>query len=482
MRRTWPLRIIQASPLIVLTLILGVWFAVPVTARSIAFSAGATDPMDTASYIGRSDPTVMALSDLSYAKEAEQMDNEGVITPPGAFGLQEVADMVTAAFSAEATRFAGSDGALEPGVLDDADEVISRLLEYEQETGGTVAVFAVPSRDTPPVALSSIANTSVLTAAELAEFQAAGTLESLRRDVRQIPTGPLSVDIQGLQSGMGNEFGGRYVAYSSRVINGHVYEVYGVFWPGEMGEVPDTTSWTDLSSHQGDLDTQAKRNDGALFVIGPVDAQWVALRPPAGLSESEAARVDALVEKGLSGSVDPSQPLPLTADQQTSPDGAKWAAMAISTQSSSAAPFASLVFLGISKVNPEIVRMWSVVGDTPTHRVQVWLIVHLPLVMGALGALLLASLIAAPLAFVWERRQAEAADIERERERVQLQARERVVERLTGLSEEMDRAASRVSGAAAREAASVSADIDQTVTELKRILGDLPQGGGEQDE
>lgn len=482
MRRTWPLRLAQFSPLIVALLIVAVWVCLPATMRANGLQRGVL-PNATRDIFGlrpEYDPTVEALTALSYDIQLAASEDGGQPMPTS--GLQEAADMVTSAVSMEASRFAGSDGILTAGALKDSDEAAFRLLEHERITGGSVAVYALPPRDKPRVALSSIADSSVLTAQELAEFEASNTMESLRREVRHGGTAPLRVDFENLNGGMGSVYGDRLITYSSRAIGGHVYEAYVVEPTNGSGNMLDTTGWSELESHQIELDRQTRRTHGAVFLIGPIDAEWVELRRPAGFDDADMARMADAAAENLDDSIDPTQAFRFPAASGATSRNAEWGAFAIGVPNLQQPAAQPLVFLGAYKENPSVPYLWSVVGDTPVHRLQVWLTLRLPLILGALFAAMLLALVASPVAFVFERRRSQERDLEAERARVQREARERVVDRLTQLSQAMDRASLQVSGEAAHEAARVAGDIDQTVTELKRILGELPLNGGDRDE
>jgi len=482
MRRTWPLRLAQFSPLIVVLFLVGVWLALPATMRANGLQRSAFPKASTAMFGSgpEYDPTVEALTALTY--DIQLKAGAGGESPMPTSGLQEAADMVTSAVSMEASRLAGSDGILTAGALKDTDDATFRLLEHERTTGGAVAVYALPPRDKPQVALSSIADTSVLTAQELAEFEASGTMESLRREVRHGGTDPLRVDFENLNGGMGSVYGDRLITYGSRAIGGHVYEAYVVEPQSGAGNMLDTTGWSDVESHQIELDRQTKRTHGAVFLIGPIDAEWVELRRPAGVDGAGMARMANAAADNLDDSIDPTQAFRFPDATGTTSGDAEWGAFAIGIPNLQQLAAQPLVFLGAYKENPSIPYLWTVVGDTPVHRLQVWLTMRLPFVLGALFTMLLGALVASPVAFVFERRWAQERDLEAERARVQREARERVVDRLTQLSQSMDNAAEQVSGEAALEAARVASDIDQTVAELKRILGELPVNGGEGDE
>lgn len=482
MRRTWPLRLAQFSPLIVVLLIVAVWLSLPATMRANGLQRGvfpnATD--DIFDFPPEYDPTVEALTALTY--DIQLKEEAGGESPMPTSGLQEAADMVTSAVSMEASRLAGSDGILAAGALKDSDAAAFRLLEHERTTGGAVAVYALPPRDKPPVALSSVADTSVLTAQELAEFEAANTMESLRREVRHGGTRPLRVDFESLNGGTGSVYGDRLITYGSRAIGGHIYEIYVVEPTDGAGNMLDTLGWSDLESHRVELDRETKRTRGAVFVIGPVDAEWVELRRPTGVDEATMARMAEAAGENLDDMIDPTQAFRFAAEPGTASGMPEWGAFAIGVPNLQQPAALPLVFLGAYEENPSIPYMWSVVGDTPMHRLQVWLTLQLPFVLGALFTVLLVALVASPVAFVLERRWAQERDLEAERTRVQREARERVVDRLTQLSQAMDRASQQVSGEASREAERVAGDIDQTVSELKRILGELPMNGGDGDE
>jgi ABC-type transporter Mla subunit MlaD len=108
---------------------------------------------------------------------------------------------------------------------------------------------------------------------------------------------------------------------------------------------------------------------------------------------------------------------------------------------------------------------------------RVWLGTYLSLVIAALAVLFLASLVASPLAFRAERIYRERVEAERERERVQREAELRVVRKLDELSERVESVREHASEATSASVSDVAEDIDSTVAELRRILGDVVAKG-----
>ena len=110
--------------------------------------------------------------------------------------------------------------------------------------------------------------------------------------------------------------------------------------------------------------------------------------------------------------------------------------------------------------------------------VQVWIAVNLGAILGALAVCFAASLVAAPLAFARERGLTAEFEFERERTRVRREARERVLGRLTELSQRIEAAPTGGPDPATDLMALAARDIDATVGELKEILGDLTDREG----
>ncbi|PKQ15623.1 MAG: hypothetical protein CVT67_08855 [Actinobacteria bacterium HGW-Actinobacteria-7] len=280
----------------------------------------------------------------------------------------------------------------------------------------------------------------------------------------------------------------------------HTYEYYGVY-PARSNDVPDDTfngAFIELQDfHKIDapgnlraLQRVTGRLGGAAFLIGPTDAPLVPVRLPEGLTARQAqiAIQDQLVNQDTWGQW-PDQ-VSRAGSILAARIGAGWFTSALAyTPADSAGNTGGhiggaqpLVFVALYDNNPAVPLMWDRLVKTPGKQVQVWLSVNGLLVAGVLAVLFLGALVASPVAFLYERRQTEEQDLARERERVRREARERVVGRLTHLSERVDAAAAMASASTRREVAGVAHDIDSTVDELRLILGELSKRGGDRDE
>ena len=232
--------------------------------------------------------------------------------------------------------------------------------------------------------------------------------------------------------------------------------------------------------NQKALDRLARRYGGAAFLLGPTDGELTPLRLAEGMTEKQArsAYEDSLSSPQLGFTTSMGQP---RASNKQTLGGARWVGTALAasggylvqTQGGRTGTRQPLVFVALYDDSPDAALVWERMGWTPWRQIQVWLAANLALIGGALIVLFLASAIASPFAFVYERRRDEEMDLERERERVRRQARERVIDRLTELSDRVDSVAADSSGRASQEVSEVALDIESTVRELRTILGEL---------
>jgi hypothetical protein len=190
------------------------------------------------------------------------------------------------------------------------------------------------------------------------------------------------------------------------------------------------------------------------------------------------ARIDAIANG--------SGPVRLTDEQSRLAGGAKWVLFATASGSplvnlkAGQAPSLTgqrVVFAALYATDPRITALRAAVVTNPWRAVQLWVALALPWVLAGLGALLVAAMVASPLAFVAERRLRADHALEVERERIRTAARERVLDRLAALSAHVERAGEEGARRDADELDSVSRDIEGTVEELRRILGSTSPGG-----
>lgn len=490
MKRIWPIRLIQFSPLMILALILAVWFMTPPDMRTLAFeyaSMRATPEMETAGVDFTFDLELEAVRRLQGAS-----DKTIHITPGNSADgqLQTMATGVTGRVMSEAWRLYDTSGDIKPNAIAANSAIFETLRAYEERTHSRVAVFVLPPQDKPRVALQAIESTEVLTPAERRELENEGTLESLRRLTRGDKVQRLPVDIERLTSGSGDQHGDRVVYYTAKSIGGRIYEVYAVFpkpeeGTGDLPELPDSRS-VNARANRRALDRLVRRWGGAAFVVGPTDDALVPLRVPEALDASNIAHGAQSIHRRL-GPDGSNGVVKLAGEYTGSLDGAKWMGVALGVSPGYDAPGEKkgtvvarqpLVFVAAYDSSPDVPLAWEQIGKTPWHIVQVWMSARIFWIAGFLGVAFLASLIASPVAFAYERRQTAELELARERERVRRQARERVINRLTELSERVDRAAATASTGTRTEVQAVADDIDSTVNELRAILSGLSDEEG----
>jgi hypothetical protein len=483
--------LVQFAPLVLLALFLAAWFAVPSSVRYASLQQAAMPrPTTEARLAAQPDPELTVLLAL----------DEWVHQPAGSIAadksnadsrLEDIGKAVTGKVMSEAWRLHDSSGALKSFPLPENDPAFSALSEYEKRNGARLFAFAIPARPNPPVALSAVASLSVLTPSERKEFETSGTLELLRHHRRGQEPRTLPVDARDLNSGNGD--GPRRLIYGAVEIRGHFYEVYALA-PLETdqtgGDYPtlSRTAALDSPENRRAIRRLADNTGGAVFVVGPTDATPVPLRAPMGATASQRAALTGSAGRYLSavGNNSPLRPARLEDSALAGHLGSgAWIDTVVSAPDlmvarsgdGRSAMMDPMLFVAVWGVHPDIATTWDHIGRTPVRQFWVWLGVRLPFVLSALGVLLVVSLLASPVAFVRERRLTSELEIEREQERVRRAARENVVRRLTELSARIDRAAAQASDASRGDVVRTARDIDATVADLRRILGELTPPG-----
>ena len=495
MKRVWPLRIVQYSPVALLLLWLVVWYSAPSQVRTAALVPEYAGPQSGGLQPEPADPTIFALDSIRNDRAAKNHTELSALDAYSGSGMGFYANLVAGELMRERASLYGPDGSIKPLLFAAGSPVLAGAERYEAKTGGKMIVAIIPGVKNPPVAMKAISSTSLLTTAELAELRRSGTLDTLRSTVRADLSSPttasagLSIDAPN-NGASGNSYGNRTIMYGSFFLGGHVYEAY-MLSPSYSRSSLDTSlfmEWTDLASaqHQQALDTAAQRDKSAIVIIGPVDGAPVLERVPASMTPSSAAELVRLNLAAAQRTAQYQAPFHLSPAMRALAGGkAEWGENTIVAPSapsfSATDPAQAVYFVGVSQKHPQLAMYWDAVGRGPGTWLPVLVAAHFSAILGAIAMLFAISLVASPIAFVYERRQSEKLDLERERVRVQCEARDRVLERLTRLSERMDRAAASTSGSVGSDISSVAADIDATVAELKRILGDSPLPRGDSD-
>ncbi|MBN2847539.1 MAG: hypothetical protein JXP72_03695 [Coriobacteriia bacterium] len=462
-------RLLQLSPLIIAALIAALWFSFPIEARHRSL-----DPVWTIV----SHPDGVDAIDMSGVQvsvmESLLRQKRGLEPYEDVFGSSGVR-----ALDGAAARTAGALFRAEPEVCDEngvprlltADEqstLFSDLEQFEELYDASVMVYVISSDPEPPVALSSIGEESVLTTAELAAVRGEGSVASLRREVLERPTGPLWVDLQMLNGGQADIRGDRFIGWSTLLLDGRLWEAYTVAAADSFGDVLTGGTWESLSDTDlmRSAENIARSSDGAVLVVGPVDAGRHVVRPAnARVDETElwdlATRTSA--HQALW------QPVPLRGEERKIAGGARL--MELAFAGSGVTPRVALVALYDNA--PQARKLWSALGRSPLTVVRVWVGTYLSVLMVTLGIALIASFAASPLAFRAERIYREEREALRERARVQREAELRVVSKLGELSTRVEAVRDHASVATSTSVSGVAEDIDSTVAELRRILGDV---------
>ncbi len=485
--RLWPFRLLEISPIVVLLLILGVWNIVPPVMRQAAFwsaqiaLAGGTAGADTPS---AESFALEALYGHVTSGQGAQADVD--VSPAGQLRVR-AADAVASGVSKAPRRLYDLAGRLKPLAIAAGDPLFAKLDAYERSTGSRVAVFVYPAAANPPVAMRAVAATDALTAVELRELESSGTLDTLRRSRTGSKAEILPIDIEGLSGSSSAEDAERSVSYSVVFKKGHVWEIYAVNPREANGQIAggggiDAFSWTEIGSAESraQIEREASRSGGAIFVVGPTDAPPVPLRLPSGMDTKQALELASVAADSSSWRGIASESVPLTS-ALAARTGATWVTpllvSGVSTQLDGGPRNSqALLFVAADRSDPRVTTYWDLIGRTPLRSTQVFLSSRLPLALSILGVLLFASLVAAPMAFVAERRLTAEADVERERERVRREAQQRVIVRLSTLSDRVESAGLITSERTKHEIDDVAHDIETTVSDLRDVLGELDRG------
>lgn len=509
--RVWPLRLIEFSPAVLLALLLAVWFAVPSPVRSAALNSTASPVPSSPTEASASQAREYSLLREAYPvlRQSERNpDGLPALPRPSLSRLHSAAALTTTKVMASPWLLHDASGALTPFALGPDSSAFSNLRDFEAQTGARVFAFAMPARRNPPVVLSAIAAPGLLTPSETRELRRTGTIEGLRRDFARETHGGIMSSMRVDARNSGGRFEGerRSVTLATFVSQGRFYECYMLtpaggpdtynIWDsgGDDPLVSSVASATPADRQR--LRTIAEALRGAVLIVGPVDAPPVPMRVPAGVTAGQCAAVTARCADLLAGderaALSAGGPeldalgygptvRPLLAHQF---GGGMWHGAAISQPDAitaasldgSWAVVDPMLYVAVWEDHPDLAALWEKFGQTPLHKFWIWTGLRLKLVLGVMGALLLASLLASPLAFRRERQLTAELEFEREQERIRAEARDKVLKRLSELSRRIDTAAQGVSGAPRDHVASSARDIESTVVELKRILGE-PESG-----
>lgn len=463
-------RLLQLSPLIVAALIAALWFSFPIEARHRSL-----DPLwaiflgqDGAVEIDMSSVQVSVMESLLRQKRGLE-PYEGVFGDTGIRKLDSMAARTSGALFRAEPEICDDDGVPRPLTADEQTTLFSDLKEFEDTYDASVIVYVISSDPEPPVALSSIGDESVLTTAELAATRGEGSVESLRRDALARPVGRLWVDLGMLDGGQGDVKGDRFIGWSTLLLDGRFWEAYSVTAADSFGDMLTGGLWESLDDPDlaRSAENIAQSSNGAVLVVGPVDAGRHVVRP-AEMSADEADALWNLAARSPGHSA-LWQSVPLRGGERVIADGARLMELAVA--GSGVSPRVALVAL--YDTAPRVRELWPQLGRSPLTVARVWVGTYLSGFIALLGLALIASFVASPLAFRAERIYREEREAEHERARVQREAELRVVRKLDELSARVEAVRDHASEATSASVSGVAEDIDSTVAELRRILGDV---------
>ncbi len=468
-------RLLELSPLIVLALLVAVYLALPTQVGSTLLSSALFDyPGDPS--LPRMTQDQIALN--AFRSVADQIDHGYA---PAEFGVESssLKGVVDAAWSV--TNEKELRQATIGRTLPTDHKSQAGLEAWEREHQANVYLWVVPVSADATIAYQYIGDVGLLTQKE--RLALSGPNKMSIRQILQNALGEPGVPLASLNSGGGSGDSSRSVNVNSWLAGGRVWESY-LIYPTEamMSQyTPDLGSFTlDPTSKDGRawLERFTKRLNADVIIVGPLDGTPALLRAPVGRdrgAELEAPRAlgSVLWPKRVEGS-SMSEPTGFSlTTRERDLTGAKWGILAVAGENSGGAGLKpSVIALAAMQRSPaaEVLReQW---GSTPWRKVQAWLAPRYTFVIGFLGVLFLASLVASPTAFVVERRVTEEAEMERERERIRREANERVFARLEALSHEVEAASKAASGTAEGELERASKDIEETLVDLRRLLGD----------
>lgn len=473
-RSLWRYRILHISPLVVIALLAAAWFGVPSEARTAGlmplFGLGAVWDNE---FVYSADETQVTVMQAILRQQQGLEPWEGATSVGGPWALGSLAGSVSSALADVEPEVLDETGA--PRELDAAEAALAfeRVDAYEAEYDASVAVFVISSDPAPPVAISSIASESVLTAAERTELKNHGTLEPIRRLVARSGAGPVWVDLHELNGGTGESYNGRFIGHSAFTLDGHIWETYTLAHNEYAGQPLMAGMWDSVTDPavQQSADAIARAGEGAAFVVGPIDAGHHVVRPARGLTADETAGLWRLAESMRLEALTQG-PVGVGRDLSAIAGGADLVEAAL--VGSGRAPRVALIAL--YDTHPATHALWERIGRSPITVIRVWMGTYPTFILGALAVLLLASVVASAVAFRAERLYRERIEVERERARVQREAELRVISKLDELSVRMDSLREHASSSTAEGVAGVSEDIESTVAELRSILGSVAEG------
>ncbi len=491
--------LLELSPLITAALVVALWFAIPGAVRGqiLAYeSYRRNPPADVAApdWTAEADPSEVALNAYSQAASSGQQNGQANEVEPAAASIELQKALGAVWLGLKSSEVSA---ALEGRTVGANDPASQKLAAYERRTGAQVYTWVASQVAPPRVAWADLRAPGVLLPEERSEL-ASGTAEMIRQLILGRSLGEPKLDVQNIGGTAVSSDGERTIDSHTWVANGQLWEVYDVYISRENFGGPANLSQfsADPMSAAGreTLERYNRGLGGNLIVVGPVDTRLAPLRFPSNGSKETASGLAAALWpaefKRLASQFSPAFRLSDITTSTSLSSVPRWALLggagrttnseaAISGYTSNLPP---IVAVALFDRNPAAQVLRERFGAKGWARVQTWIAVRYIPLMGAMFTLFLVSLVVAPVTFVVDRRATADREAEREKERIQREAHDRVFGRLGELSSRVERAGTDASAQLEQQLGAVAADIDETLKDLKTILGQSEWHDGDSDE
>ncbi len=500
------IRLVETSPLIVVALLAAVLLSLP---RDLSTTLIGQVPPAIATGQPMNRTVLGQMADiLNHSKDIKGLDLTDVDARGGMQNL-----LATAAGKAwwdlqwrQDEYFSVST--ITPNPFPASDKVYASLSAWERTHDARIWVWVLPVGDPPPLAIRSIGSVKRLNAlkAQIASNrealdQAAGPITdrdivaALNSDAMpQAGMQALNPPRLGANGGGGSN---EYMVWDFTSLQGRdVYKYYLV----AQGDDYQTGSQAEISSKEAErnkvmdglmsidprlpeakreADRVAKELRGNVFVVGPLDLKAIPLRVPKGATLDEARKLG-----------DWGWPSKMALDQWPNNVLVTLPATEAALTGDRAIAF-FVTHAGNNSLGSPAVREGQIAPQTllvaatyrtypgyqPTaverllRRWQRFVASVFPWIAGAFAALLAVSLVASPLAFVYDRRRTARERVLAEMELVRRDAHDRVYNRLSALSKTVALASAGTPEETAARLKAAADDIRGTVGELQDILG-----------
>ena len=490
--RRWPLRLAQLSPLIAIALLAAIWFSVPPlistmlantsgaggastrTMRTQVFDMVAEDSEAQALGLSGPEPSFQTATDSAWMNWVDSLGSRP--TTASVFA--------TGALSADATEFAP-------------------VADWARAHDARVWAWVVPRPARPDLVASATPNAAALVRVQAQAEQLAASLGgdySTPADYLQylwddgqatnVQSPPLNLAMLGVGSGGGTGSEDLSVTNYTLLGAGRLYSAYvaATVDPSGMepGPIVDEIATLDVSAptFRADIARIAKLKNVDIWVLGPLDMTATPLLLPDGATTGDARTLGAAIWPSVAiapaGSVSPAA-RPLSADVAALAGGPAASVQIASINSSAYFMSTPPSQPSTDTITPQTVAFLAVWNHAPAaagplesawHRWQRFAAGWFPFLLGGAMGLLGLTLVAAPAAFVYERRLIARERVRDEMARMRRDVHDKVYNRLSALSKRVATSGDELSASNAVALGAIAEDIRSTVGELQEILGD----------